>query len=357
MVYPPVATSSYRFPPPPIMPVTQRDIAEHVGLSQQAISFALNGSTRISVETRDRVLRAATQLGYRQNQSASAMRRGRFHSLAYLSSTHRSRSYLSVPFWSGLQEALGERDLHLVTSKLSDADFSDPAYVPKVLRELSSDGAIIHYTQEIPGRLIDLVRDHNVPCIWANTRLDHDCVRPDDVAAGRLAAEHLLGLGHRRIVLVTLDPALHYSVDDRRDGFVGACRGAGVTPQVISVDRGATGTKVRPMLNALLDTPAGERVTAVAALRERDAMLICWSARERGLAVPRDLSVLAFDDDRPRDLLGFRLAAVHIPQFELGRAAVEQVMQKVTDPGRRLEPLLLPPELVLGDTVGPPLIC
>ncbi len=338
------------------MPVTQRDIAEHVGLSQQAISFALNGSPSISPATRDRVLKAASELGYRQNQSASAMRRGRFHSLAYLSSTHRSRSYLSVPFWSGLQEALAERDLHLVTSKLSDADFSDPAYVPKVLRELSSDGAIIHYTQEIPRRLIDLVRDHKVPCIWANTRLDHDCVRPDDTAAGRVAAEHLLSRGHRRVTLLTLDPALHYSVDDRRDGFVDACRKAGVTPQVISVDRGATGSKVRPLVDAVLNTPAGERATAVAALRERDAMLTCWAARERGFSVPRDLSVIAFDDERPRDLLGFRLAAVRIPQFELGRAAVEQVMRKVKHPKRRLGPLLLPPELVPGDTVGPPLI-
>ena len=180
-----------------MMPVTQRDIAGDVGMSQQAMSFALNGSPSISPAAHDHVFKAANELGYRQNHSASAMRRGRFHSLAYLSSTHRSRSHLSVPLWSGLQESRGERDLHLATSKHSDAEFSDPVCVPKVLRELSSDGTIIHNTQEIPRRLIDLVRDHNVPCIWASTRLDHDCVRPDDVAAGRLAAEHLLGLGHR----------------------------------------------------------------------------------------------------------------------------------------------------------------
>ena len=171
------------------MKVTIRQIAARTGLSPITVSRVLGDkSDKHRPETRERVLRAAEELGYRINTAARAISTGRFGSVALLMSTEGSFSYLPGPLMDGIQEVLEEQDLHLTVARLSDEKLTDAEYVPQILREWTADGVLINYHFHIPGRLIELVRRYNVPSIWINSKQECNSVHPDDFGAGRRAA-------------------------------------------------------------------------------------------------------------------------------------------------------------------------
>jgi DNA-binding LacI/PurR family transcriptional regulator len=194
------------------MAVTIYQIAERVGLSPKTVSRILSGKAALhKPETRERVLQVATELGYRANSSARAMRRQRFGCVTLLLSNVRQRSVLPSAREDGIQAALGEHDLHLMVAPLPDAKLTDQGFVPRILREYGSDGLLVNYNTRIPPRMETLLDAHNLPSVWINVRRDSDCVYPDDLQAGRQAAERLLALGHRRIAFVDYTEQNHYS--------------------------------------------------------------------------------------------------------------------------------------------------
>ena len=222
------------------MTVTLKRIAEHCGLSLQTVGAVLGSRAHLfRPETRERVLRAAAQLGYRRNSAAKAMRSGRFACAALVLSDNPWRSTLFREQVAGMDHALTAAGMHLAHALIPEHDLREHGRVPKILGELMADGLLINYTTGIPPALDRVMAKHHLPAIWMNVRRDRDCVHPDDEGAGRLATEHLLALGHRRIAYVdychaTGQPDQHYSAADRQTGYAAAMRAAGLAPRVIA---------------------------------------------------------------------------------------------------------------------------
>ena len=322
------------------MPVTTAQLAKDMGLSRQTVSYALNDRKGlVSAAVRKRVLAAAARKGYRPNTAANAMRSGRFGTISLLLSTNAYRSNLPAPLLDGIHDALGQHDLHLMVARLPDEQLTAEGFVPRILREYASDGLLINYTDHIPGAMLDLIRTCRVPSIWINTKLDADCIHPDDEGAAFEATTLLIQRGHRRIAYLQAgDWGGHYSTSDRTAGYRRAIQNARLEPLVMgNLDR-------RPL-------PADELDQARASLhqqmrdlfaRHRVDAAVCYSATEAAAAAmawaacddrptPGTLPIVTFHDTSLASQ-GLPVHTLQLPLRELGVAAVNMLNNKIADP-------------------------
>jgi DNA-binding LacI/PurR family transcriptional regulator len=350
------------------MSVTIKQIAKRTGLSIPTVGNVLGrAASRYSAETRQRVLQAAQEMGYRPNSSARAMRNGRIGCAALVLSRSRqlSHSHIPVGLLDGLDDALAQHNMHLTVLRLTDEQLSRDDFLPKVLREYMADGMIVNYTHEIPRAMLELIRAHHTPAVWLNAKLDADCVYPDDLRAAETATAQLIGMGHRRIALLHLiaqEPwgtasfeqarqRFHYSVADRAEGYVQAMRLTGLWPMIVSHDRFIHEAEHVATCRALLS--GADRPTAVLVYSDRDLSLLMTTAAQLGLSVPRDLSVLVFYPSEPW-IAGKYVSPVAIPTAEIGRRAVQMLLRKIQTPD---EPCPADPVhygALMRDTVAPP---
>jgi LacI family transcriptional regulator len=333
------------------MSVTIKEIARRTGLSIPTVGNVLGrAASRYSAETRQRVMRAAAEMGYKPNASARAMRQGRFGCASLVLSRSKQQTHSHIPnrLIDGLEDELSGHDMHLTVSRLTDEELSTNDFVPKVLREHMADGMIVNYTHEIPPGMLELIRAHHTPAVWLNAKLEADCVYPDDYGAAKSATQHLLSLGHRRIALVhTIAPfelyptfeaswaSRHYSVTDRAAGYTDALADAGLKPRILSHERFIGESEQFEACRALLSGP--DRPTALLVYNEGEVGSIVCAARVLGLGIGRDLSVAAFAPT-PMSLAGERIANVAIPTEEMGRHAVKMLLRKIAAPETPCDP-------------------
>jgi LacI family transcriptional regulator len=354
--------------------VTAADIALHLGLGKSTVAHVLNGRAerlRIRPETRRRVEEAAREMGYRPNVSARAMRTGRFGAAALIQPL--SGVYLPVELLIGLADALRAHDMHLSVAEAPNEVLHDEGYLPKVVRELAADGLLINMIADASTAFIKAVEAHHIPSIWINSEREADCVHPDDFMGGRIATEHLLGLGHRRIAFVQEGPprqiplfkeeapaesgGQHYSVRDRRHGYEQAMHAAGLTPQAValsgrpwSYDETLDDRRI-PDAVAFLSGP--ERPTAIVAYESSPALPLLYAALSLGLRVPEDLSLVMFHGGLEQNV-GIPITTVDTNISRVGREAVRMLLQKIAHPDEPLPRTAVPPRFFAGTTCGPP---
>jgi DNA-binding LacI/PurR family transcriptional regulator len=350
------------------MSVTIKEIARRTGLSIPTVGNVLGrAASRYSAETRQRVLKAAADLGYKPNASARAMRQGRFGCASLVLSRSKQQTHSHIPnrLLDGLEDELAQHDMHLTVSRLTDEELITNDFVPKVLRQHMADGMIVNYTHEIPPAMLELIRAHHTPAVWLNAKLDADCVYPDDYGAAKSATEHLIKFGHKRIALVHMIAPFpwypnfqaswrvrHYSVSDRAAGYTDAVADAGLPPRIFWHDRLVGELEQFEACRALLSTP--DRPTAMLLYSEAEVGAVVCAAKVLGLKIPQDLSILAFMP-LAMTLAGERITNVAIPTEEQGRRAIRMLLEKLTSPEKICSAQALPYDL--GDdrrSIAPP---
>ncbi len=335
--------------------ISQVEIARQLGLSQRAVSFALNGKAGVSQKTRQRVLRKAAEMGYRPNALARSIRQGRFGQVALLNSTIRAVSYQPPQLLSAVHDALAAHDLYLLYTQLPDADLASETFVPGILRELRVDGLLINYRHNIPARMVELIDSHRLPAIWLGATRAHDCVYPDDEGAAAEQVNRLIALGHRKIAFVDLSGSMELAPDarpatvQRRRGYEQAMRAAGLQPRLIC--HGGRPEQWAEHMIAIMRED--DRPTALISCEARQVGFL-WSAlvEDLGLRLGRDVSLVSFG---PQPILVGRhwIDTLLTPHAQVGREAVEMLMEKLRAPAVRLTPRVCPHRLHTGDTVGP----
>jgi LacI family transcriptional regulator len=337
--------------------VTMKDVARRVGVHHSSVSVVLNGSRSsagISSATRQRILEAAEELGYRRNGSAHTIRTGRFGNVALLLSPNRGLSYLPPQLLAGLYDALTAADMTLTVCLLPDEELNDTGTLPKILREQMSDGLLIDYNKSIPAPMIETIARHRIPAVWINSKQPNDCVYPDDLEAGQQATRHLLEIGHRRIAYVDLiapradDPTQHYSRRDRRDGYRAAMAQAGLEARVWGVDE-LNLDEVDSCVE-LLSSP--DRPTAVISYASWATEPIAYAALMLGLQIPNDLSVLGFGPEQTLYLCR-PMSVMLEPQFQIGQSATKMLLQKIEHPAEFNAPQPVRFEFCEGKSTAP----
>jgi LacI family transcriptional regulator len=321
------------FPPGVSMSITQAQLAEKIGVSQVAVSLAFKtGHNRLNDKTRHQILQAAEKFGYRPNASARSVRQGRFNGVCLLNSAQLKRSYFSGPMLDTIYQALEQCGYHLSFTRADDQQLAVPENLPKLLAESQSDGFLVNIIKQIPERLPELLTRLRLPAVWLNVMQDYDCVRHDDFGAGVQMTEHLLSLGHKRILYI--NPSYdatdtHYSGQERLRGYEHAMRQAGLSPQSI------TGRKIpgEKLLRTALDvlTPA-DRPTAVVDYGEGAAIAFLQAAERLGLSVPTDLSLAGLSCNQPDSYHGSFFTSMQHDYATFAQASVDMLMHKIRRP-------------------------
>jgi LacI family transcriptional regulator len=310
-----------------------------------------NKAAHLRPETRQRVLLAAREMGYRPNAAAKAISKGRFGAVGLLLSTNGGRSRISPGLLDGIYHRLAAEDLKLTVVMLPDERLTSDGIVPSLLREWSCDGLLINYTDHIPQRMIDLIEQYQLPSVWINTRRPFDCVHPDDYGAGMAAAQKLMELGHTRIAYLDYNNGYddladaHYSVRDRQAGYEAAMRGAGLHPQVLRERKKVDPGERLALWRAALSGPG--RPTAVIAYSLPVRVLV--DARNWGIEIPRGLSLMTFDSADTSYLSGMT-----IQHAAIGEAAAGALLEKIRSPLRQNPAAAVPMMLQAGETLAAP---
>ncbi len=304
--------------------VTLAHVAERAGVSLTAASLILNGreNTRLSEDTRRRVLEAAESMKYRPNLMARGLRMEKSATLGFVSDRVASTRYAG-PMIRGALRAAREHDHTLFVTE-TEGDPEEQERVIEALLDRQVDALVL---ATVTGRITLPERQLPVPLVVLNGSPgpgEYLSVMPDEVAGARKAAQHLIGLGHRRVhILGTSDPR-YWTLNVRRriESLRAEFAQAGVEVVEVALDR--------PTWNIETGIDTATRavrehgpVAAVVALNDALAAGAYEGLRQAGLRIPDDVSVVSFDDD---DIVGFlrpTLTTVALPFELMGRRAVE----------------------------------
>jgi LacI family repressor for deo operon, udp, cdd, tsx, nupC, and nupG len=326
------------------------DVAARAGVSTATVSRALRGLPNVSAETRAVVARAAADLDYVASRSAASLASGRTWSVAVL--TPYVDRWFFAQVLGGLEAGLRPAgyDVLLHTLPLPARERFDPLRLRRRV-----DAAVV-VTVPLTGAELDALRGLGLPVVFVGAAVPGAAsVRADDVAVGRAATEHLLALGHTCVAHVGGDPTQplnFHSPAERRAGWMSALRDAGVQPRPeYDVDGGFTPRGGVEALVGLLALP--EPPTAVFAASDEMALGVLAAARQRGLRVPGDLSVVGVDDQPLAEVQG--LTTVVQDVSGQARLAARLVLDALGGgPGHASEHVLVPVRLATRQSTGPP---
>jgi LacI family transcriptional regulator len=333
-------------------PRTIRDVARLAGVSIATVSRVLNDRPDVSPETRDVVLDVVRRHGFSTNRSARALSAGHT-GLVGVTLPLVADAYFS-PILSGAAEALYEQDMRAILCPTLHQHEREVTLIGRLMHG-TTDGAILLLPEESSEEL-QALQAQGYPFVVADPRvaLDPDipCVSAAHASGAMQATEHLLALGHRRIAAIT-GPLGWVASEGRRRGYYSALAGAGVLPDPqLEI---AANWKIGGGYDAashLLDLP--ERPTAIFAFNDNLAIGAMRAARERGLDIPRDISIVGFDDTEEAAIVTPALTTVRQPLAELGRMAVSLLVRLLDK--QRVETLRveLATRLVVRESTAPP---
>lgn len=329
---------------------TIKEVSQHAKVSPATVSRVLNGTVPVSDAVRKRVLDAVETLDYTPNAFARGLATNRSGGIGVTTNDIGSPYYAVM--LRGVEAVLEKKGLHLMVSSGGARAASERSAV-QFLRQRRSDAIIVQAEALADGELIEFAQESDVPVVIFGRRipeLDSVCVDLDNEAGGLMATEYLLEQGHRTIGHVA-GPLRFPDARQRLHGYRHALERAGIGFDERLVAEGDFREEGgRAAAHRLL-----ERVPNIDALfvaNDQMAAGAMRAARDLGLHVPDDLSLVGFDDVLLAQYLSPTLTTVRQPLFEMGRAAGEIAIalleQRKVEVKTRFEP-----ELVVRDSVAP----
>jgi DNA-binding LacI/PurR family transcriptional regulator len=344
--------------------VTLQTIADALGVSRMTVSNAFSRPDQLSAELRDRVLATAERLGYSgPDPAARALARGSVGTIGLVFTDrlhHAFADEVATRLLGAISEELADsgRGLTLLGTQ-AHGDL-----VPT--RDIPLDGALV-YACGATSEAVGWLKRRGLPLVFIDQVpiKGYPCVNVDDRAGARTAAQHLVDLGHRRIAIITrladengiADPATvsaaAYTTRERMAGWFAALEPAGLSPFLVNAE-GSTEAAGYAAARLFLELPAKQRPTAVLAYSDRIALGAVQAARDAGLTVPADLSVVGFDDAAFAATSHPPLTTVHQDVARKGHDATALLTSAIERRGpQRTDHRVLPAELVIRESTAP----
>lgn len=341
------------------------DVAKVAGVSHQTVSRVLNEHPSVRPETRDRVLAAIEELGYRRNSAARALVTRKSGTIGIV--TPDSALYGPTSTLIAIEQAAREVGLFVSVATLSRYDGETMNHVLDHFLSQGVEGIVVIAPQDDVAAAVEtFVSPVPVVLVADLSAVDAGSVRTigvDQYAGARMATEHLLELGHRRVLHVA-GPEDWFDARARTEGWRDALGAAGVSAQGLLVQgdwSSACGYDVGCRLADEL--AAGGSTTAVFAGNDQLALGMLHAFWEREVPVPDRISVVGFDDIEGSRFFAPALTTVRQPFAALGRACLDLLMSGsvvprslattgVEGPGGRLVPAIAPELVVRASTAG-----
>ena len=336
---------------PPATPprATLRDVAEKAGVSRTTASFVLSGrrDMRISADAERRVRQAARELNYRPSLLARSLRTNLSQTIGLLSDQIASEMFAGEVIRAALATALRHEHLLFVGETGGDPEVERSMIQGMIDRGVGGFVYASMYTRAV--RVPTTLRKRPVVLLNSYTRGRRlTTVVPDETEAGRAVTRELVANGHRDgIVLVGERTAQAVAGQERLDGIRQVLADAGSEPAAVVDCLWWPDHAYRAVREYLA---GGARPTAFICLNDRVAFGVYQAVQELGWTVPRDVSVISFDDSDLAGWLRPPLTSAAIPYFEMGRLAVELLLAT----GATADLHRVPMPLTLRESVGAP---
>jgi DNA-binding LacI/PurR family transcriptional regulator len=308
--------------------VTQDDVARRAGVSQTAVSQILGSeksAKNFRPETQQKVLQAASELGYVPSIMARALRTNRTMTIGVVLSFLTDE--LSLRITRGIHEVATERGYGLLIGD-TEQNPEMEKHVVEQFRQHHVDGVIFVDSWSDPALYLEDAS--SPPAIFAQLRqptIDHNCIGADDVRGGYEATRHLLDLGYRRVAFIG-GPEHWASAVERMKGYKKACEDYGLAydPQLVEfgdweVSSGARATHL--LLDRLPE------IDAIFAANDMMAAGCIQAASSRGLKVPQDVALVGYDDRYLAEALSPPLTSFAYPLSKIGQKAAHLLIDRL----------------------------
>ena len=327
------------------------DVARMAGVSAATVSRVVNQPERVNAGTRSRVEAAILASGYRPSRVARRLRveHGRSSLVGLVIPDLRN------PFFADIArgvEDVAERHGYTVFLGNSDEDLEKERRYLEVMRAESVDGVILPPSSITDPAVEELVRS-GMPLVCVDRRVAKvkvDTVVVDNVRGAYEAAEHLIGLGHRRIGFIEGLHAVSTS-RERLEGYRQALAAHGI-PMDPELARAGDSRQASGRRRALELLGLGERPTALLAGNSLMTLGALEAIHQLGLGIPEDVAIVGYDDIPWALAVRPALTVVRQPGYQLGSEAMELLLQRIREPRRSTTAVMLQPELVVRRSCG-----
>lgn len=328
---------------------TLADVARRIGVSKSAISQTLNWepgrTTTLKEETRQRILRAVQEMGYRPSWRGQVLAKQRSQAIAVVYSAPLGAVprgvYLEIV--DHIEMQLGRVDLCPTFIHIKDHS----ERLDRLMGDARFDGCLT--LGLLSSEVLEILRRNRVPTVLVNSDADESWTRVhvDDEAGTRMAMQHLLALGHERVTYYAgPHPPPHNSARVRAASYQRCMHEAGLMPAAAVV-----GPADQFIERLKADT---NRPTAILAFDHWCAVNCLQELWRRGLRVPQDISVATFNDTYPVAAVIPPLTTVALPGKEMAEHAVRLLLDRINDPQKAPETLVLREDLVVRESTAAP---
>lgn len=333
--------------------MTIKDIAEMAHVSKGTVSRVMNGVPGVGEETRHRIMKLIQSLDFHPNASARGLAAKRANALGFVI-PHTGRYSMTSMFWPVLQTSIVEqaaaRGISVLLSTARSEGDVDSAF-RAILKGRRIDGAIIGAEQFSEKQFAELLLK-NLPfvTIGRSPSMSPFSVDVDNEAGAYLAVEHLIRVGHRSIAMLA-GPEQHLYMQDRVRGFLRAMGGHDLAPAGILHCTYRAEDAILGVTSILAGNPVPTALFVAAGDLVIGAMKACAGL---GRAIPRDVSIVSFDDHPFFEHLVPAVTAVRQPVAEMGTTAVEMLFTLMDGKEPEAKRVVLPPTLMERGSSGAP---
>lgn len=339
-------------------PAKMKDVAEYAGVSIKTVSRVLNNEPYVQEKLRDKVRDAVQALNYVPSQSARSLRGSRSYNITQICHAGDSAYVQQVQFGAmvACQQQGYQLSIALIEMLTKNSREGIREHLERMRNVYQPDGVLLTAPYSSSHDVLEVLRELGLPVTCIGPLPEGEAgavVQIDEKAAARELTEHLVGLGHTKIGFirgVENQEATHL----RFAAFSEAMAAAGLTVEPKWVKPGnfqfEGGFAAGEELLAEADRP-----TAIFAANDDMAAGLITAAREAGIEVPRDLSVVGFDDSSVATRMRPMLTTVRQPINEMGARGIDNFVHNLGRDGKLAEStVILPYELILRDTTAPP---
>ncbi len=327
------------------------EIAKALGVSNATVSRALNDKPGVGSDLRERILSKARELHYTPSHTARGLATSQTFSIGFFVCKFELPS-AKDPFYyeiqRGAEQAVAKTDYHLSVATLSDEMMARPQDF-RFTREKRIDGMILAGPDISPDFIMAMLRTQ-IPVVLVDNKLSQtpvNAVNCDDEGGAYHAARYLMSLGHRRIGVIA-GPQRWPSNARRVSGYQRALHEAGSAAMVVHVER-TTIESGKQAYHALITQHPD--VTAICAVNDSMAIGAIRAAQQDGKDVPRDLSVIGFDDIEWATLNTPPLTTMHIPKPQIGKEAARRLLAVLDDSDLLPSEMIVPVNLIERESV------
>lgn len=334
--------------------VSINDVAQAAGVHRSTVSRALTKSGPVSAEAMEKVKAAVKALNYHPDAQAGALKSKRKQTwgfLSFWSISANSLDHYYAQSLGGLLDSANKAGMRLLLQNVIGR-FDETEECLRFCHEALLGGLVILAPRTKEAALKELKRLH-VPSVLLCFRAEDpeiSFVDVDNAEGVRMAVEHLVSKGHKRIAFIGGEIELSSNARDRYDGYL-----KGLAQASLPVDKDLIRngdfepTFALASIDSLLALPESRRPTAVFCATDPQARAVIAEANVRGLKVPRDLAVVGFDDNPMVAERGLGLTTVHCPFFDLGSLAGQALVQ-LSQGGAPVQKLVRPELIVRQST-------